>query len=132
MIRQGSMSSRSSMIFRQLFERESSTYSYLVASRPGGEALLIDPVLEHTDQYLQLLRELDVRLTIAIDTHVHADHVTALGALRDAVHCSTVMGAETKADCVSRRVADDEVITSMASTSAPSTLRGTPTTATAS
>ncbi len=97
-----------SMIFRQLFECESSTYSYLVASRPGGEALLIDPVLEHAGQYVQLLRELDVRLAIAIDTHVHADHVTALGALRDAVHCSTVMGAETKAECVSRRVSDGE------------------------
>jgi glyoxylase-like metal-dependent hydrolase (beta-lactamase superfamily II) len=104
------MTRQNSMVFRQLFERESSTYSYLIASRPGGEALLIDPVLDHTGQYIQLLRELDVRLALAIDTHVHADHVTALGGLRESTHCTTVMGRETKADCVSRRVADGEVI----------------------
>jgi sulfur dioxygenase len=104
------MNRNATTIFRQLFERESSTYSYLVASRPGGEALLIDPVLEELPKYVQLLRELDVRLTFAIDTHVHADHVTALGALRDASSCVTVLGAETKSECVSRRVTDSEVI----------------------
>jgi sulfur dioxygenase len=100
----------SKWIFRQLFERESSTYSYLIASRPGGEALLIDPVLEEKDKYLRLLAELDVRLTMAVDTHVHADHVTALGALRDTTRCVTLMGRETKSECVERRVADNEII----------------------
>lgn len=98
------------MLFRQLFERESSTYSYLVASRPGGEALLIDPVKEELPRYLQLIRELDVRLVHAVDTHVHADHVTALGDLREATACTTVMGAETKATCVSRTVTDGEIL----------------------
>jgi sulfur dioxygenase len=98
------------MIFRQLFERESSTYSYLIAARKGGEALLIDPVKEETPKYLQLLRELDVKLVFAVDTHVHADHVTALGELRNATACATLMGEQSKAACVSRKIADGEVI----------------------
>src|ERR1700722_8783946 len=71
------------MIFRQLFEQVSGTYSYLLASRPGGEALIIDPVLEKVDRYLQLARERDLRLVKAVDTHLHADHITGLGALRE-------------------------------------------------
>lgn len=98
------------MLFRQLFDRESSTYSYLVASRPGGEALLIDPVKEEVPRYLQLIRELDLRLVHAVDTHVHADHVTALGDLREATACSSIMGAESKAHCVSRTVSDGEIL----------------------
>lgn len=98
------------MIFRQLFDQVSSTYTYLLASRAGGEALLIDPVLDHLDQYLQLLNELDVRLVLAVDTHVHADHITALGRLRDQVKCPTLMGEFTKADCVSLRLKDGEKI----------------------
>lgn len=98
------------MLFRQLFERESSSYTYLLASRPGGEALLIDPVKDEVPKYLQLLRELDLRLVFAIDTHVHADHVTGLGALRDAAACATVMGARSKAECVSRKVVDGETL----------------------
>ena len=69
------------MLFRQLFDAESSTYTYLLASRMGGEALLIDPVKEHTDEYLELVAELGLKLVIAIDTHTHADHITALGDL---------------------------------------------------
>lgn len=98
------------MIFRQLFDQQSSTYTYLLASRVGGEALLIDPVLDHLDQYLQLLNELGVRLVLAADTHVHADHITALGRLRDHVKCPTLMGEFTKANCVSLRLKDGEKI----------------------
>ena len=98
------------MLFRQLFERESSTYTYLLAARRGGEALLIDPVKEEIGKYLQLIKELDLRLVFAVDTHVHADHVTALGDLRIATSCATIMGAESKAACVSRKVTDGEVI----------------------
>src|SRR5688572_14360796 len=86
-----------SMIFRQLFDNVSGTYTYLLASRRGGEALIIDPVLEKVDRYLQLIRELDLKLVKAVDTHLHADHVTGLGALRDRTHCVTVMGEHSKA-----------------------------------
>ena len=96
------------MIFRQMFDSVSSSYSYLLASRQGGEALIIDPVLEKVDRYIQLLSELDVRLVKAIDTHLHADHITGLGALRDRTHCITVMGEQSKADIVSMRLADGE------------------------
>lgn len=98
------------MIFRQLFERETSTYTYLIGDAATGDALLIDPVLEETAKYTQLLRELGLTLRYALDTHVHADHVTALGALRDATGCVTLMGAESKAACVSRTLRDGEVL----------------------
>src|SRR5437667_11005974 len=96
------------MMFRQLFDQVSGTYSYLLASRPGGEALIIDPVLEKVDRYLQLVKELDLKLVKAVDTHLHADHVTGLGALRDRTQCITVMGEQTKADVVSMRLAEGD------------------------
>jgi len=96
------------MIFRQLFDPSSSTYSYLIASRQGGEALLVDPVLEHTDRYIQLVRELELHLVLAIDTHIHADHITAIGKLRKKTGCITAMGEMTKAECLSTRFADGE------------------------
>ena len=98
------------MIFRQLFDSTSGTYTYLLASRHGGEALIIDPVIERVDRYLQLVRELDLKLVKAVDTHLHADHITGLGALRDRTHCITVMGENTKADVVSMRVAEGDHI----------------------
>jgi len=98
------------MIFRQFFEPVSCTYSYLIASRRGGEALIIDPVLEKVDRYLQLAKDLDLQLVKAVDTHLHADHITGLGALRDRTHCITVMGEQSKVDVVSMRVADGDTI----------------------
>ncbi|MEF0940935.1 MBL fold metallo-hydrolase [Rhizobium sp. BR 362] len=96
------------MIFRQLFDSVSGTYTYLIASRRGGEALIIDPVLEKVDRYLKLVEELDLKLVKAVDTHLHADHITGLGALRDRTHCITVMGEQTLADVVSMRVAEGD------------------------
>jgi len=96
------------MIFRQLFDSVSGTYTYLIASRRGGEALIIDPVLEKVDRYLQLVDELDLKLVKAVDTHLHADHITGLGALRDRTHCITVMGEQTLADVVSMRVTEGD------------------------
>ncbi len=98
------------MIFRQLFDSVSSTYTSLIASRHGGEALIIDPVLEKVERYLQLMRELDLKLVKAVDTHLHADHVTGLGALRDRTHCITVMGEQTHADVVSMRMTEGDRI----------------------
>jgi glyoxylase-like metal-dependent hydrolase (beta-lactamase superfamily II)/rhodanese-related sulfurtransferase len=98
------------MIFRQLFDATSSTYTYLIASRRGGEALIIDPVLERVGRYVQLLDELQLRLIKAIDTHVHADHVTGMGELRDRTRCITVMGEQSGVDVVSMRVGDGEKV----------------------
>jgi sulfur dioxygenase len=98
------------MIFRQMFEPVSATYSYLLASRCGGEALIIDPVLEKVDRYLRLMEELDLKLVKAVDTHLHADHITGLGALRDRTRCITVMGEQSKVDVVSMRVADGDLL----------------------
>ena len=98
------------MIFRQLFDTSSSTYTYLIASRRGGEALIIDPVLERVDRYIKLLDELQLRLIKAVDTHIHADHVTGLGELRDRTRCITVMGEQSGVDVVSMRVGDGEKV----------------------
>jgi glyoxylase-like metal-dependent hydrolase (beta-lactamase superfamily II) len=98
------------MVFRQLFEPASCTYSHLIASRRGGEALIIDPVLEKVHRYLQLMRELDLQLVKAVDTHLHADHITGLGALRDHTHCITVMGEQSSVDVVSMRIADGDTL----------------------
>jgi glyoxylase-like metal-dependent hydrolase (beta-lactamase superfamily II)/rhodanese-related sulfurtransferase len=96
------------MIFRQLFDAASGTYTYLLASRQGGEALIIDPVLEKVNRYLALIRELDLRLVKAVDTHLHADHITGLGALRDSTNCITVMGEQSQVDVVSMRLGDGD------------------------
>jgi glyoxylase-like metal-dependent hydrolase (beta-lactamase superfamily II)/rhodanese-related sulfurtransferase len=96
------------VIFRQLFDPKSCTYSYLIASRKGGEALIIDPVLEQVDSYLELLGELELELVKAVDTHLHADHATGLGALRDRTRCVTVMGDQTTADVVGMRVREGD------------------------
>jgi sulfur dioxygenase len=99
------------MLFRQLFDSTSGTYTYLLASRRGGEAIIIDPVLEKVDRYIQLVDELDLRLVKAVDTHLHADHITGLGALRDRTHCITVMGEHSKVDVVSMRICEGDKLT---------------------
>ncbi|MSO54587.1 MAG: MBL fold metallo-hydrolase [Rhodospirillales bacterium] len=98
------------MIFRQLFDSVSSTYTYILAARSGGEALIIDPVVEHVDRYLKLLAELKLRLVKAVDTHVHADHISALAVLRDKTRCVTVMGRHATVDVVSMRVDNGEPV----------------------
>lgn len=98
------------MIFRQLFDSTSYTFTYLIASRKGGEAILIDPVLDKVNRYIQLLDELDLKLVKAIDTHLHADHITGLGALRDRTQCITVMGERSAVDVVSMRVRDEDCV----------------------
>ncbi|MEW6167641.1 MAG: MBL fold metallo-hydrolase [Pseudomonadota bacterium] len=98
------------MIFRQMFDHSSGTYTYLLAPRSGGEALIIDPVKEQLPQYLMLIEQLGVKLVKAIDTHTHADHVTALGDLRDRTGCATLMGEYTKAECVSLRLRENDIV----------------------
>ena len=98
------------MIFKQVFDKKSSTYTYLIASSTGREALIIDPVLENVENYIKLLTELDLRLVKVIDTHIHADHVTGASKLKDITKCVTIMGNYTPSDAVEMKVKDDEVI----------------------
>lgn len=96
------------MIFRQLFDRKSCTYTYLIGDESTRGAFLIDPVIENINSYLQILQELQLELRYAIDTHTHADHITALGRLRENTHCITVMGNESNAHCVSQKIKEGE------------------------
>ena len=98
------------MLFRQLFDKSSSTFTYLIASAKGREALIIDPVLENVEQYIKLLNELNLKLVKVIDTHIHADHISGIAELRDKTNCITVMGDQTPADVVAMQVADEEKI----------------------
>ena len=98
------------MIFKQVFDKKSSTYTYLIASSKGREALIIDPVLENVDDYINLLHELDLKLVKVIDTHIHADHITGASKLKDITQCSTIMGEHTPAEAVEIKVKDDELI----------------------
>ena len=98
------------MIFKQLFDAKSSTYTYLISSGKGREALIIDPVLENVGQYIDTLKELDLKLVKVIDTHIHADHVTGASKLKDVTKCSTIMGDHTPAISVEIKVEDDEYI----------------------
>jgi sulfur dioxygenase len=98
------------MLFRQFFDAESSTYTYLIASGVGREALIIDPVKEMVPHYLNAMSDLDLKLVRAIDTHTHADHVTGLGDLREATGCTTLMGEFTQAECVSEHVREGDLI----------------------
>jgi len=98
------------MIFKQLFDNKSSTYTYFISSGRGRESLIIDPVLDNVSEYIKLLEELDLKLVKVIDTHIHADHVTGASKLKDITKCSTIMGDHTPADSVEIKVKDDEYI----------------------
>ena len=98
------------MIFKQVFDQKSSTYTYIIASAEGREALIIDPVLENVEDYIKLLTELNLKLVKVIDTHIHADHVTGAGKLRDKTQCVTIMGEHTPTDAVEIKVKDEEII----------------------
>ena len=98
------------MIFKQEFDTKTFTYTYIIASAKGREAVIIDPVLENVDEYIQLLNELDLKLVKVIDTHIHADHVTGATKLKQATNCTTLMGEHTPADAVEIKVKDNELI----------------------
>jgi len=98
------------MILKQLFDTASSTYTYLIASKKGREALIIDPVLENVETYIHLLKELDLKLVKVIDTHIHADHITGASKLKVQTNCTTIMGEQTPADAVELKVKDKEII----------------------
>jgi len=98
------------MIFKQLFDTKSSTYTYMISSGQGREALIIDPVIENVIEYINVLKELDLKLVKVIDTHIHADHITGASTLRDQTKCITIMGEQTPAETVEIKVKDEEII----------------------
>ena len=98
------------MIFKQIFDTKTSTYTYLIASAKGREAVIIDPVIENVDNYIKVLGELDLKLVKVIDTHIHADHVTGASKLKQVTNCATLMGEHTPADAVEIKVKDNELI----------------------
>ena len=98
------------MIFKQVFDQKSSTYTYIIASSEGREALIIDPVLDNVEDYIKIINQLNLKLVKVIDTHIHADHVTGAGKLRDKTKCVTIMGEHTPTDAVELKVKDDEII----------------------
>ena len=98
------------MIFEQLFDEKSSTYTYIIASGEGREALIIDPVIEHSNEYSTILKNLDLKLVKVIDTHIHADHISALNELNKRTNCIRVMGEKSKSEVVDLRIKDGEKI----------------------
>ena len=98
------------MIFKQEFDTKTSTYTYIIASAKGREAVIIDPVLENVEDYIGILKELDLKLVKVIDTHIHADHITGASKLKQVTSCTTIMGEHTPADTVEIKVKDSEII----------------------
>ena len=98
------------MIFEQLFDIKSSTYTYIISSGKGREALIIDPVIEHTDEYIKVLKNLELKLVKVIDTHIHADHVTGLNELNKRTNCTRIMGEKSKSEVIDLRIKDNEKI----------------------
>ena len=98
------------MIFEQLFDTKSSTYTYIIASGKGREALVIDPVIEKTDEYIEVLKNLELKLVKVIDTHIHADHITGLDELNKRTNCIRIMGEKSKSEVVDLKVHDNENI----------------------
>jgi len=98
------------MIFEQLFDTKSSTYTYIVSSGKGREALIIDPVIENTNEYIRILKNLDLKLVKVIDTHIHADHISGLNELSKKTKCSKIMGEQSSSEVVDIHVKDNEKI----------------------
>ena len=98
------------MIFEQLFDTKSSTYTYIISSGKGREALIIDPVIEHTDEYINILEKLKLKLVKVIDTHIHADHITGLNELNKRTNCTRIMGENSKSEVIDLKIKDSEKI----------------------
>ena len=98
------------MIFNQLFDEKSSTYSYIISSGKGREALIIDPVIEHSNEYIKILESLELKLVKVIDTHIHADHVSGLNELNKRTNCTRIMGEKSKSEVIDLKIKDNEKI----------------------
>ena len=98
------------MIFEQLFDSKSSTYTYILSSGKGREALIIDPVIENTNEYIKVLKNLNLKLVKVIDTHIHADHISGLNELSKRTKCCKIMGERSSSEVLDIRVKDNEKI----------------------
>ena len=98
------------MIFNQLFDGKSSTYTYIISSGKGREALIIDPVIDHTKKYIKILKDLELKLVKVIDTHIHADHISGLNELNKETECARIMGEKSESEVIDIRVKDNEKI----------------------
>ena len=98
------------MIFEQIFDKKSSTYTYIISSGKGREALIIDPVIDNTNEYLKILKDLDLKLVKVIDTHIHADHISGLNELSKRTKCSKIMGEQSASEVLDMFVKDNEKI----------------------
>ena len=98
------------MIFEQLFDEKSSTYTYIISSGKGREGLIIDPVIENTDIYLKFMNSMDLKLVKVIDTHIHADHITGLNELHKRTNCLKIMGENSKSEVIDLRVKENDKI----------------------
>ena len=98
------------MIFEQLLDIKSSTYTYIISSGRGREALIIDPVIENTEEYIKVLKNLDLKLVKVIDTHIHADHITGLNELNKRTNCTRIMGEKSKSEVIDLKIKDNETI----------------------
>ncbi len=98
------------MIFEQLFDTKSSTYTYIISSGKGREALIIDPVINHTEEYIKVLKELNLKLVKVIDTHIHADHISGLNELNKRTSCTRIMGEKSKSEVIDLKIKDNETI----------------------
>ena len=98
------------MVFEQLFDTKSSTYTYIISSGKGREALIIDPVIENTDEYIKFLKNLELKLVKVIDTHIHADHITGLNELNKRTNCPRIMGEKSKSEVIDLKIKDNENI----------------------
>ena len=98
------------MIFNQLFDDKSSTYTYIISSGKGREALIIDPVIEHTKKYIKILKDLELKLVKVIDTHIHADHISGLNELNKQTECTRIMGEESESEVIDLKVKENEKV----------------------
>ena len=98
------------MFFNQLFDEKSHTYTYIISSGKGREALIIDPVIEKTSEYLEVLKNLELKLVKVIDTHIHADHVSGLNELNKKTNCTRIMGENSPSEVIDIKIKDNEKI----------------------
>lgn len=98
------------MLFRQLYDNETSTYTYLIADEKTKEAVLVDPVIEQVERDFKLIQELGLTLRYCLETHVHADHITGTGKLRELTNCEGIVPENAQVACANRLIKDGEVL----------------------